>query len=187
VQNQNFFMFVLIQDKRDKMETLEAIKTRRSIRKFTSKKISDDILRKIIEAGMYAPSARDTQSWHFIVIDERRILNELPHLHPYAEMMYEAQHAILICGDLNLENLVEYNGVNCSAATQNMMLAAHDLGVGSVWLGIYPRTERMEPLTKLFELPEHIVPMMLIALGYPNESPKTPERFKQERIHTNRW
>lgn len=76
------------------METFEAIKTRRSVRKFTSQKISDEILQKILEAGMFAPSARDTQSWHFIVINERRILNELPHLHQYAEMMYEAQHAI---------------------------------------------------------------------------------------------
>lgn len=169
------------------METLDAIKTRRSIRKFTSKKISDDTLKKILEAGMYAPSARNTQSWHFIVIDEKRILNELPKLHPYADMMYEAQHAILICGDLHMENMVEYNGVNCSAATQNMMLAAHDLGIGSVWLGVYPRRERMDPLVKLFGLPDHIVPMMLIALGYPNESFDTPDRYHQDKVHFNRW
>jgi nitroreductase len=169
------------------METLQAIKTRRSIRKFTSKKISEEILQKILEAGMYAPSARDTQSWHFIVIDERHFLNELPKLHPYAEMMYEAQHAILICGDLNMEKMVEYNGINCAAATQNMMLAAHDLGIGSVWLGVYPRKERMEPLIKLFELPEHIVPMMLVALGYPNEIIQTPQRYKSDRIHSNQW
>ncbi len=169
------------------METIDAIKTRRSIRKFTSKKINDETLTKILEAGMYAPSARNTQSWHFIVVDEKRILNELPKLHPYAEMMYEAQHAILICGDLHMENMVEYNGINCSAATQNMMLAAHDLGIGSVWLGVYPRKERMDPLVKLFGLPDHIVPMMLIALGYPNESFETPDRFRQDRIHNNQW
>ena len=169
------------------METIQAIKTRRSIRKFTSQKISEEIIHKILEAGMFAPSARNTQSWHFIVIDERRILNELPKLHPYADMMYEAQHAILICGDLHAENMVEYNGVNCSAATQNMMLAAHDLGIGSVWLGVYPRKERMDPLVKLFGLPDHIVPMMLIALGYPNESFEMPDRFHQNKIHFNRW
>jgi nitroreductase len=169
------------------METLQAIKTRRSIRKFTSQKISDETIKKILEAAMYAPSARNTQSWHFILIDDRRILNELPKLHPYAEMMYEAQHAILVCGDLNMEKMVEYNGVNCSAATQNIMLAAHDLGIGSVWLGVYPRKERMEPLVKLFELPEHIVPMMLIPLGYSNEDFETPDRFHQDKIHSNKW
>lgn len=68
-----------------------------------------------------------------------------------------------------------------------MILAAWDLGIGSCWLGVYPRAERMEPLKKLFKLPEHIVPMMLIALGYPNESPKTPERFKHDKIHINCW
>lgn len=169
------------------METLEAIKTRRSIRKFTSRKIDDEMMQKILEAAMFAPSARNTQSWHFIVVDNRDILNMLPKLHPYAEMMYEAQHAILVCGDLHMEKMVEYNGVNCSAATQNIMLAAHDLGIGSVWLGVYPRKERMEPLVKLFELPEHIVPMTLIALGYPNEKFETPQRFKPDRIHNNGW
>ena len=169
------------------METLQAIKTRRSIRKFTSRKISDETIQKILEAAMYAPSARNTQSWHFIVVDDKNILNKLPKLHPNAEMMYEAQMAILVCGDLNMENMIEYNGVNCSAATQNIMLAAHDLGIGGVWLGVYPRRERIEPMIKLFELPEHVIPMTLVALGYPNETFETPERFRQDRIHSNHW
>jgi nitroreductase len=169
------------------METIQAIKTRRSIRRFTSQKISEEVIHKILEAGMFAPSARNTQSWHFIVISDKNILNKLPRLHPNAEMMYEAQLAILVCGDLHMENMIEYNGVNCSAATQNIILAAHDLGIGSVWLGVYPRKERMEPMVRLFELPEHIVPMTLIALGYPNESFETPERFRQDRIHINGW
>jgi len=169
------------------METLEAIKTRRSIRKFTSQKINEEAIHNILEAAMFAPSARNTQSWHILVINDKNILNKLPKLHPNAEMMYEAQLAILVCGDLHMEDMIEYNGVNCSAATQNIMLAAQDLGIGSVWLGVYPRKERMDPMVKLFELPEHIVPMTLIALGYPNESFETPERFRQDRIHINGW
>lgn len=169
------------------METLQAILTRRSIRKFKSQKIPDETTKKILEAAMYAPSARNTQSWHFIVITERDLLNKIPKIHPYAEMIYEAPLAIIVCGDLQYENIPEYNAVNCAAATQNILLAAQDLGIGGVWLGLYPRIERMEPLFRMFELPEHIVPISLVVLGYSNETPEQPDRYKPERIHTNRW
>lgn len=169
------------------METLEAIRTRRSIRKFISKEIGDEAINKLLEAAMYAPSARDTQSWHFIVVTKKELLHRVPKVHPYANMLYEAPLAILICGDLSIEHITEYNAVNCAAATENLLLAAHDLGLGAVWLGVYPRLERMEPLVKLFELPENIVPISLVALGYPNETHPTPERFKKSRIHFNKW
>ena len=169
------------------METLKAILTRRSIRKFTGKNIPEEIITKLLESAMYAPSARNTQPWHFIVINQRVILDKLPHVHPYAEMCYEASLAILVCGDINIENLEGYIAVNCAAATQNILLAAHDLGLGSVWLGVYPRKERMEPLSKLFNLPQNIIPVSLVALGYPNEQINMPGRFKLERIHFNKW
>jgi len=169
------------------METLKAILTRRSIRKFTGKNIPEEIITKLLESAMYAPSARNTQPWHFIVINQRVILDKLPHVHPYAEMCYEASLAILVCGDTNIENLEGYIAVNCAAATQNILLTAHDLGLGSVWLGVYPRKERMEPLSKLFNLPQNIIPVSLVALGYPNEQINMPGRFKLERIHFNKW
>ncbi len=169
------------------METLEAIRTRRSIRKFISAAIPDELINKLLEAAMYAPSARDTQPWHFIVVTQKDTLHKIPRIHPHANMVYEVPLAILICGDIFIESIPEYLAVNCSAATQNLLLAAHDLGLGGVWLGLYPRKERMEPMVKLFELPENIIPISLVAIGLPNEVHETPERFKQSRIHFNRW
>jgi len=169
------------------METLEAIRTRRSIRKFTGETISEELVTKILEAAMYAPSGRDTQPWHFIVVTEKEILHKIPRIHPHANMVFDAPLAILVCGDLSLEHIMPYNAINCTAAAQNLMLAAHDLGLGSVWLGVYPRKERMDPMAQLFELPENIFPISLIALGYPAETVETPERFKKTRIHYNKW
>lgn len=169
------------------METLQAILTRRSIRKFINKEIAEEYVIKLLEAAMYAPSARNTQPWHFIVISDRKLLDQIPHLHPYADMCYEAPLAIMVCGDLNLEKMEGYIAINCAAATQNILLAAHDLGLGAVWLGVYPRKERMEALSKFFNIPQNIIPVSLIAIGYPAESKTKPERFKPERIHYNKW
>jgi nitroreductase len=169
------------------METLEAIHTRRSIRKFTGKNIPEELLTKILEAAMYAPSARNTQPWRFVVITNKELLGKIPHIHPYAQMCYDAGAAILVCGDTSIENLEGYLALNCGASSQNILLAAHDLGLGGVWLGVYPRKERMEPLSKLFNLPQNIIPISLIVLGYPNESILPQERFKKDRIHLNRW
>ena len=136
---------------------------------------------------MQAPSARNFQPWQFIVTTERNILDKIPKVHPYAEMMYQATLAILVCGDLNLEKSVEYCAVNCSAATQNILLAAHDCGLGAVWLGVYPREERIAGLKKLFNIPDDIIPISLIACGYPDEELEAEDRFKRERIHKNHW
>ena len=169
------------------MKTYETIITRRSIRKFTSAPIEKEVLDNLIKAGMYAPSARNTQSWHFILCTAREILNKIPGAHPYAQMCYEAQAAIIVCGDQSIEESAEYNAINCSAATQNILLAAHELGIGSVWLGVYPRADRVEGITKLFQLPSGIIPVSIIALGYPGEKKEIPERFNKERIHYNKW
>ena len=169
------------------METLKAISTRRSIRKFLSQQVSEDLIESILQAGMQAPSARNYQPWQFIVTTEREILDKIPKVHPYAEMMYQATLAILVCGDLKLEKSIEYCALNCAAATQNMLLAAHDLGLGAVWLGVYPREERMAGLKNLFILPDHIIPISLISCGYPAEDIAPEDRFKPQRIHQNQW
>lgn len=169
------------------MNTIEAIKTRRSIRKFTNQNISDETVKTLLECAMFAPSARNTQPWHFVSIDKREILNKIPDFHPFAEMCYNAQLAILVCGDFQLEKLEGYLALNCGAATQTILLSAHELGLGSVWLGVYTRKERMEPISKMFSLPENIIPIALIAIGYPSEIPNQPERYMESRIHKNIW
>ncbi|MDA3954963.1 MAG: nitroreductase family protein [Bacteroidales bacterium] len=169
------------------MEIIKGILTRRSIRKYTDKQISEEQIETLLKAGMYAPSASNQQPWHFIVIKDREILNKIAEVHPYAKMLTQAPLAILVCGDQNLELSKDYWVVDCSAATQNILLAAHDLGLGAVWLGVHPRIERKADIRKIFELPNHIQPMSLISIGYPDEEKEMPERFKPERIHYNEW
>ena len=169
------------------MEVFDAIITRRSIRKFINKEVDPEIVKKLLKAAMYAPTANNYQSWQFLVINDRKILNEIPKVHPYSKMLHEATLAILVCGDENYEKIEGYNVTTCVAATQNLLLAAHSLGLGTCWLGIYPREVRMKPIIHLFKLPQNIIPVTLIAIGYPNETKETPERFKPERIHYNKW
>jgi nitroreductase len=136
---------------------------------------------------MHAPTARNRQPWHFVVADDREIIDALSEAHPHAKMLREAQLAILVCGDRSLQEEDAYLVQDCSAATQNIMLAAHALGLGSVWLGMYPRSDRMENVGKLLELPDHILPVALISIGYPNEIKDAPERYIEERVHWNKF
>lgn len=169
------------------MELWEAIITRRSIRKFKSTPIPSELIEKLLRAGMQAPSARNKQPWHFVIVTERDLLDKISVVHPYAYMLKEAPLGILICGDKNLEITVEYIVQDCSAATQNMLLAAHDFGLGAVWLGIYPREPRIKALRKLLNLPENIIPISMIAVGYPDEIKSPEDRFKPDRVHYNKW
>ncbi len=169
------------------MELSEAIKNRRSIRKYKKEEISNEIINELLIAAMMAPSARNTQSWQFIVIKKREILDNLADIHPYAKMLKEAPLAILVCGDKSVEESEPYLCQNCSAATQNILLAAHALGVGSVWLGVYPRSERIEPIKHLLSIPETILPISLIALGYADEFKVNPDRFDNKKVHYEKW
>ncbi|MEI6124730.1 MAG: nitroreductase family protein [Bacteroidota bacterium] len=170
------------------MNVLETILTRRSIRKYIDKDIPNEMVDQLLEAAMYAPTANNSQAWSFIVINERRLLNQLATIHPYAKMLKYAPLAILVCGDKQIEENEGYLSVNCAAATQNILLAAHALGIGSVWLGVYPRAERTQPISDLLNLPLQILPISLISLGWPDEKKPKPERFLKENIHYNdKW
>jgi nitroreductase len=136
---------------------------------------------------MYAPSARNQQPWHFLVIDERPLLGRIREIHPYASMLSDAELAILVLGDTTLELSRGYWPVDCAAATQNILLAAHALGLGAVWLGVYPREERQKGIHGLFNLPGHVHPFAIISVGIPAEEKPFPERFKEERIQWNEW
>ncbi len=169
------------------METLQTILTRRSIRKYKTEPLPDEHVERILEAAMYAPSARNTQAWQFVVIDDREMLDRIPAAHPYAAMVREAPLVIAVCGDRRLEAADGYLAENCSAATQNMLLAAHDMGYGSCWLGVYPREERITAVRELLELPSYILPISLVVMGTPAEIKSTPKRFMPERVHHNGW
>lgn len=164
------------------MELLKGIITRRSIRKYRDKEIEEEKILKIVEAGMYAPSSRNRRPWFFIVIKNKNILKEIADFHPYAKMLYRAPVAILVCGNKDLQEVEGYIALDCAASTQNMLLAASGLGIGSCWIGIYPRKERMDFIKKLLKLEENLIPISLISLGWPDEEKEVPERFEKEKI-----
>ncbi|MBN2728097.1 MAG: nitroreductase family protein [Bacteroidales bacterium] len=169
------------------MELKDVIFKRRSIRKYSEGIISKKEIEEIIKAGMYAPSARNFQSWHFLVTESNEDLAALSEIHPYGKMLKNAAAAILVCGDLNIEPSPEYNAINCSAAIQNMLLIIHDMNLGAVWLGVFPREERTIALKEFYNLPQYILPIGLISIGYPAEEPAFPDRFKPERIRYGKW
>ncbi len=169
------------------MDAMEAILTRRSIRRYTDDPVPEEVVQQLLKAAMSAPSASNQQPWQFIVIDDRKILDEIPRFHPYSSMLREAKVAILVCGDVTREAFKGYWIQDCSAATENILIAARALGLGAVWLGIYPREERFKKMQALLKLPEHIVPLSLVSIGYPAETKPPSNRFDPSRIHRNGW
>jgi nitroreductase len=169
------------------METIDAILTRRSIRKYDKKRISDEILHNLLRAACHAPSAGNQQPWVFVILDDRKILNVIDTFHPSAKMLKEADKAILVCGDLDLEKFKGYWMIDCAAAAENILLAAHSFGLGACWLGLYPRKGRVTGMRKLLSLPTHIIPFALISLGYPAEIKTRDDRYNKSRVHWNKW
>jgi len=166
---------------------MDAILKRRSIRKYTGEPVPENALKDLLEAAMAAPSAGNEQPWHFIVIKDRAILDQIPRVHPYSQMIKQAPVAILVCGDLNLAAHGEMWVQDCAAATENLLIAVQARGLGAVWLGVYPREERMDGLRKLLRIPENVVPFSLIPVGYPAERKPPASRYKGSRVHYNRW
>jgi nitroreductase len=169
------------------MEAIEVINSRRSVRKYTKKEVPDDVVRLILASAMSAPSAGNAQPWHFGVIDDRRLLDEISRIHPQAEMAKDAPLAILVCGDLGLEKYAGNWPLDCAAAVENLLLAAHAIGLGAVWTGVYPNAERMESFRKLLGLPGNMMPHALVPVGYPAEHVPREFRFQQKRIFRNHW
>ena len=169
------------------MEVLEAIFTRRSIREYGPGKIAQEDVDQLLKAAMYAPSAHNYQPWQFVVIRDKILLQKIRKLHPYAEMLKNAGLAIIVCGDVTLEKHIGYLVQDCSAATQNILLAAHGLGLGAVWLGLHPRENRIKMIAQLIGLPKDIIPVSMVSIGIPAEQKKIKDRFKPDRIHINKW
>lgn len=169
------------------MNALETIFSRRSVRLYTPKPVSHESIHDILKAAMSAPSAGNERPWHFIVLTDRALLDEIPKFHPYSAMLKYAQAAILVCGDLTLERHAGYWVLDCAAATENILLAAHAKGLGAVWCGVYPTEDRVQNIRRLLKLAEHIVPFSLVPLGFPAEVKETRDRYDGSRVHENKW
>ena len=169
------------------MEKLDFILDRRSIRRFTNQKIDKSQIKTMLTAAMYAPSAVNMQPWHFVVIDDPAMMEKIMEIHPYARMLQSASHAVVVCGDELLQHDDGYWVVDCGAATENLLLAAQALGFGACWVGLHPREERKISFSRLLQLPSHVKPFALVALGYPEELKPRPDRFHPEKVKYNGW
>jgi nitroreductase len=169
------------------MEGLETILTRRSVRAYEAKPVPEDIIEKLLKAGMYAPSARNIQPWEFIVIKDSDVKKKVSKIGPYWGMLVSAPLGIMVVANLSLCGPSEMYVQDCSAVTENILLAAHAMGLGGVWLGLYSNEERMREVTELFNLPENIVPISMISIGYPAETIRPHTGFNWEKVHYDKY
>lgn len=169
------------------MDALQAILTRRSIRRYTSEPVCEGDVESLLCAAMSAPSSGNGRPWHFVVINRREVLDQIAAFHPSAEVLQGAPLAILVCGNELEEKNPGRWSLDCAAAAENLLLAAHALGLGAVWLAVWPEPIRTQKLVALMELPEGVHPLALIAIGHPAETPLQVDRFNPEHIHNNHW
>lgn len=175
----------------DKSEAvIENIMTRTSIRAFTDQPVDEATVEKILRAGMAAPTAVNRQPWAFVVVNDREQMERLREVHPFAQMLKTAQLAIIVCGDMEraLPGASQAYWIqDASAATENILLAAHGLGLGAVWCGVYPNPDVYPKVKEVLGLPSSVIPLNLIPIGYPAESPTPKDKWKPENIHYNKW
>ena len=169
------------------MDVLEAIFTRRSIRKFTGDPITDQDLETIIRAAFQAPSAHNLQPWEFIILRDKGNMAKIAEFHTYAKMLLQAGACIIVCGDMKKQTTTGFLVEDCSAAIQNILLAAHGMGYGAVWCGLYPIPQLTQEVKKACSLPDDIEPIGLVALGHKGEEREKVDRFDQLKLHYEQW
>lgn len=169
---------------------LETIATRTSVRDYTDRPVEADKIEKLLRAGMAAPTAVNRQPWHYVVVTDKEQLKALAKANPYASMLNKAPLAIVVCGDMKKAlggSNREYWVQDCSAATENILLAAHGMGLGAVWTGTYPNEERCKAVSKVLDLPDYIIPLNTLVIGYPSKDEKPKDKWKPENISYNTY
>ena len=168
-------------------DSIKTILTRRSIHSFTDQPIEPSIIETLVACGMAAPSAHNRRPFHFVTITEVATRQALKDKSMFGKMMDESPLVIAVCGDKLLQPVHDFLIEDCSAATQNILLGAHGLGLGAVWIGVFALTGWQKFITKTLKLPGHIIPVALIAIGYPNQTRKDRERFEANKWHHETW
>lgn len=166
-------------------ELIQTIFARRSIRQYTAEPVGEEDIQTLLEAAMAAPSASNRKPWQFVVVTKRETLDALAESHRHGKMLFDAPLAISVCGDLT--EMERFWVQDCSAATENLLLAVTALGLGAVWLGVYPRDERIEAVRQILALPDHITPLNLVAIGHPAEEKPPRTQFDDARVHRESW
>ena len=165
---------------------MKEIFERRSVRKYTDERVSEEAIEKLLRAAMRAPSAMNLQPWEFVVVRQRETLDTLSRVQPYAKMLQQAACAVVICGNTK-RGKGGFWVQDCSAATQNLLLEAVHLGLGAVWLGLYPMEMRAREVQSILNLPEHIMPLNMISIGRPAEQPQPMDSFDTAKVYYERW
>lgn len=166
------------------METLEVLQKRRSIRKFTEEKVSLEDIDTLLHAAMSGPSACNFQPWEFYVVKDENIIEKLRKASQYTNIV--APLAIAVAGNLSRcfpDKLSEFWVQDCSAATENILLAAEDIGLGSVWCGIYPKEDCVANVRKTLNLPENEIPLNIIWIGHPAQSAESRDQYNEKYVH----
>lgn len=165
---------------------LHNILQRKSVRAYTDRAVSHEQLDTLIRAAMAAPTGRDMRPWHFIVLEGRHQLSPLAEQLPYAKMLAEAQAAVVVCGDMSVTDKEGNSSRNwtfdCSAATENLLLQAEAMGLGAVWTGVYPYDERLEAVKQALHLPDHLIPLNVIPIGYPKGDPQPKDKYDPAKV-----
>ena len=171
-------------------EAINNIMTRVSVREFTGEKISQEQIDTLLRAAMAAPSAINKQPWAFIVVTEEEKIAALGEALPYSRCSNKPAVAIIPCGDLSKAipgEMANFWINDVSAATENLLLAAHAMGLGAVWTGLHPDMNRAKMVQDMLGLPEHILPLCVVPVGVPAEQPEVKDKYKPENIHYNQW
>ena len=166
-------------------ELVQTIFARRSIRRYTAEPVSGADIKTLLEAAMAAPSASNRKPWSFVVVTERQTLDRLAEVHPHGKMLFEAVLCIAVCGGPTSSE--RFWVQDCSAATENLLLAATALGLGAAWLGVYPREDRVAAVRQVLGIPDTIAPLNLISIGHPAEEKEPRTQYDESRVHRERW
>jgi nitroreductase len=166
---------------------MKTILSRRSIRQFTGESIRKEDVLTFIEAAMVAPSACNQQPWHFVVAKDKETHRKVMEIHPYTKMLEKASHAIFVCADPGLQTCPGYWTQDLSAATENLLLAVHAMGYGATWCGVYPDDNRVWNIREILDLPKRVIPLNVVAIGVPDEEKPPSNRYKEERVHYEKW
>jgi nitroreductase len=170
------------------MSEIDLLLSRRSIRRYTQESVDERVMMELVKAGMAAPSAFNQQPWEFVLVKDKEVLEKIAKYHPFASMARYAAGFIIVCGnaDLDKKNLKMWPQ-DCAAATENILLAAHALNLGAVWIGVYPNKEHMKVFRKICKIPDDIVPFSGVCFGVPARSKDPTNRFVESRIHWDFW
>ena len=166
------------------METLDCILSRKSVRKYSEQPVTDEQVDTLLRAAMAAPTGKNVRPWEFVVVRNREVLDAMAEALPYAKMLTQANVAIVVCGDAEKS---AYWYVDCSAATQNILLAAENMGLGAVWTATYPYEDRMDVCKKALNLPDNILSLCVIPVGYPAKPFQPMDKYDATKIHNEKY